>query len=105
MSVDASSPNLSDDLSDYDVVSSAGLDSSLADLGAFAHTAISEPSPSEAAKNKFGTVNLTEEEIQEFVRKRLGLNNSPSRRVRVYVDGVYDPFNSGYVFADTSLSI
>lgn len=103
--MDASSV-LSDDLSesDYDVISSPGTESSIADLGAFMNAShVYEPAPSEAAREKFVTVNLSAEEIRLFVRnslkartiyQRQGEAYPEHRPVRVYVDGIFDVLNA-----------
>lgn len=86
--MDASSV-LSDDLSDYDVISDPGrrsFDSSIAD---FTFT-VTEPPPTPEAYNKFATVRLTAADIQSAHR----LDN---RTKRVYVDGIFDIFNVGCV--------
>ena len=70
---------------DYDVISNPGLDSSIADL--MTASQIYEPRPSEAARNKLSTVNLSAEEIQLYVRQHC---HAEPRLVRVYVDGVFD---------------
>ncbi len=112
--MDASSV-LSDDLSDYDVISDPGrhsLDSSMADFGML--TPANEPPPAQEAFDKLPTVRLSANEIQSYVRSTLGLAPAPSpatkaRRMsqgwdnktrRIYVDGVFDMFNAGYVSLD-----
>jgi hypothetical protein len=105
--MDASSA-LSDDLSDYDIISNSSqrsIESSIADLGHVPGKTASEvyePSPSQVARDKFETVKLTADDVQTFVRKALDINispnpksNSQNRTVRVYVDGVFDAFNAG----------
>jgi choline-phosphate cytidylyltransferase len=110
LTMDTSS--VSDDLSDYDVISEAShhsLDSSLADLGHVPGQTASEvyePPPSQIAKDKFETVSLTAEEIRVFVSKFLELESlsngktnhlsrlSDRRTIRVYVDGLFDGFHA-----------
>ncbi|KAK0188757.1 hypothetical protein F5146DRAFT_1104235 [Armillaria mellea] len=93
--MDASS--VSDDFSDYDVISNSGLDSSLADLS----LAMSEPPPAQAARDRFDTATLSPEDIQKWTResegktKRRG-SSADQRTVRVYVDGVFDIFGVGH---------
>ncbi|KAJ6518734.1 cholinephosphate cytidylyltransferase [Mycena sanguinolenta] len=81
---------LSDD-SDYDIVSP---DNSIADLAGHV-VAIREPPPSEKARETFNTCQLSAPEIQAFVQSSLGLSipASPARTMRIYVDGIFDPFS------------
>ncbi|KAK7060907.1 hypothetical protein VNI00_000640 [Paramarasmius palmivorus] len=111
--MDASSV-LSDDLSDYDVISDPGhrsLDSSIADM---LPGTITEPPPTQEAQEKFATVRLTAQEIQNNTRTALGistpihtgngtiksrrqsLSTDQHRTKRIYVDGIYDGFNAGH---------
>lgn len=101
-SIDVSSV-LSDDLTDYDVISDGGprsLESSIADLGHVDGAgAPREPEPSQAAKDRFDTVELSAEDIQSYVQKCLPSAASlrrtvdgEFRTVRVYLDGAFDPF-------------
>ncbi|KAJ4473873.1 cholinephosphate cytidylyltransferase [Lentinula aciculospora] len=102
--MDASSV-LSDDLSDYDVVSDPGrhsLESSVADLNL---DPTSEPPPVQEAYDKFATTRLTASEIQASTRASLGLapvvpnrtsHDKDNRIKRVYVDGLFDIFNVGH---------
>ncbi|KAJ8095214.1 hypothetical protein PM082_010436 [Marasmius tenuissimus] len=108
--MDASS--LSDELSDYDVISDPGhrsLESSVADLLlASPPGEIYEPPPLEEAKHCYATTKLSPQEIQSNVRSALGIvSNTPTGTVRargqsigadmrlkrVYVDGLFDNFN------------
>ncbi|EIN09525.1 hypothetical protein PUNSTDRAFT_101377 [Punctularia strigosozonata HHB-11173 SS5] len=107
--------------SDYDVISEAqSLESSIDDLGRepnpFHHVGDLdhklkpyEPPVSAVAKAKYATANLSEEDIQAYIRKALGREKLLSstkgstirgkgdvwetRTVRVYVDGLFDGFN------------
>ncbi|KAJ7281616.1 cholinephosphate cytidylyltransferase [Mycena rebaudengoi] len=82
---------LSDD-SDYDIVSP---DVSIADLGHIALGAtVSEPPPSQAARETFNTL-FSAEDIQAFVRSSMGLplTISQTRPKRIYVDGIFDSFS------------
>lgn len=89
----------SDDLAEYDVISEGGprsLESSITDLP----TDVSEPTPQQAAKDKFETVGLSSDDIQAYVRKALqakssGVPDSERRLMRVYVDGIFDQFHAG----------
>lgn len=95
MAMDASS--VSDDFSDYDVISNSGLDSSLADLS----LAMSEPPPAQAARDRFDTATLSPEDIQKWTRDSEGKtkrrsSSADQRTVRVYVDGVFDIFGVGH---------
>lgn len=111
--MDASSV-LSDDLSDYDIISNSSqrsVESSIADLGHVPGKTASEvyePSPSQVARDKFETVKLTASDVQTYVRKALDASPSQhssesnflspmseNKTVRVYVDGVFDAFNAG----------
>lgn len=111
--MDASSV-LSDDLSDYDIISDPGnqsVDSSLADLEnvIFNPTFIREPAPSQDARDQLNTANLSANDIQAFVRRfiepssasntvsksRSTGGNLEQKIVRVYVDGIFDVFNAG----------
>lgn len=97
----------SDDLSDYDVISSGGLrslESSVDDLALGTRTTdgVSEPPPAQAAKEKFATATLSAEDVQTYVKKTLertvvsGRSEVWERRtVRVYVDGAFDIFHAG----------
>ncbi|ESK94911.1 choline-phosphate cytidylyltransferase [Moniliophthora roreri MCA 2997] len=113
--MDASSV-LSDDLSDYDVISDPGhrsLDSSIADIFS---GSIHEPPPTEEAQEKFATVRLTAQEIRNNARLSLGTappvhtgngtiksrrqslsaDQQLNRMKRIYVDGSFDGFNAGH---------
>ncbi|OSX64269.1 hypothetical protein POSPLADRAFT_1137734 [Postia placenta MAD-698-R-SB12] len=91
-----------DDLSDYDVISDGhrSLESSIADLSHVDVEAadIHEPPPPPAARDRFDTVSLSADDIQKYVRK--AVPSIPGRRwsgdgtVRVYVDGIFDPFQA-----------
>ncbi|KAF8216423.1 hypothetical protein K438DRAFT_1558161 [Mycena galopus ATCC 62051] len=78
---------LSDD-SDYDIVSP---DNSIADLRHGVVT-IREPPPSEVARKTFNTCQLSAPEIQAFVSLGLSSPVSQARTMRIYVDGIFDPF-------------
>lgn len=101
-SVDAASMLSGDDLSDYDVISDGhrSLESSIADLSHVDVEAadIHEPPPPPAARDRFDTVSLSADDIQKYVRK--AVPSIPGRRwsgdgtVRVYVDGIFDPFQA-----------
>jgi hypothetical protein len=106
--MDESSPVLSDDLSDYDVISEAGhasADSSIADFDHIPAQVPTEPAIPQAAREKFYTASLRPENIQAYVRKALGGNGAvatnghttQSKTMRVYVDGVFDVFSVGFV--------
>jgi len=89
----------SDDLAEYDIISEGprSLESSLADLT----TEIAEPTPLQAAKDKFETVGLDSEDIQAYVRKALegkpGAADIKERKLmRVYVDGTFDGLHAGH---------
>lgn len=95
-----SSNVLSDD--DYDVISNPGsrsLESSIEDF----HFEAREPPAFEDAHDRFETTRWSATEIQLFVRKGLGLSNIvqpisfDNKRVRVYVDGIFDVFDVGYI--------
>jgi len=105
-SLDVSSVLSNDDLADYDIISDGprSLESSIADLSHVDRPAadIREPPSSQAAREKFDTVVLSADDIQAYV-----LRAAPStvehfersadgdhRTVRVYVDGVFDPFQA-----------
>ncbi|KAI0717341.1 hypothetical protein C8Q72DRAFT_866847 [Fomitopsis betulina] len=105
-SLDATSMFSTDDLSDYDVISDGhnSLESSIADLGHVAGSAaLREPAPLQPARDHYDTAALSADDIQAYVR-----NASPAaaasaltrsadgefRTVRVYVDGVWDPFQA-----------
>ncbi|KAJ3811372.1 cholinephosphate cytidylyltransferase [Lentinula aff. lateritia] len=107
--MDASSI-LSDDLSDYDVVSDPGrhsLESSIADLTPNP-APTNEPSPVQEAYDKFATIRLTANDIQVNTRTSLGLapaassytkadrTGNDNRTKRVYIDGLFDIFNAGH---------
>ncbi|CCL99664.1 uncharacterized protein FIBRA_01685 [Fibroporia radiculosa] len=104
-SLDGSSVLSSDDLSDYDVISDGhqSLESSIADLSHVGTDGadIREPSPSRPARDRFDTVGLSPADIQAYVRRALPPDagaryaaDADSRTVRVYVDGVFDPFQA-----------
>ena len=104
--MDASSV-LGDD-SDYEVISERSLDSSLADLNLHCASAseIFEPPPSAAAQERWPTTRWSPEDVREHVRRALDAsayskyNNQGSGRehVRVYVDGLWDGFNTACVY-------
>ncbi|KAI0954024.1 hypothetical protein AcV7_007380 [Taiwanofungus camphoratus] len=104
-SLDVSSVLSSDDLADYDVISDGhqSLESSIADLGHVDRSVadIREPSPLQAAKDRFDTIDLSADDIQGYVQRLApwavnGRRNGDGeqRMVRVYVDGVFDPFQA-----------
>ncbi|KZT10093.1 uncharacterized protein LAESUDRAFT_722245 [Laetiporus sulphureus 93-53] len=103
-SVDVSSMLSTDDLADYDIISEGhrSLESSIADLGHVeSSAAIREPSPSRAARERFDTVGLSASEIQAHVQKAVPsaavawrTSEGEPRTVRVYVDGIFDPFQA-----------
>lgn len=114
-SLDATSMFSTDDLSDYDVISDGhnSLESSIADLGHVAGSAaLREPAPLQPARDHYDTAALSADDIQAYVR-----NASPAaaasaltrsadgefRTVRVYVDGVWDPFQARCVRGGPSL--
>ncbi|KAG7093605.1 hypothetical protein E1B28_007271 [Marasmius oreades] len=101
---------LSDELSDYDVISDPGhrsWESSVADILGSPQTEIHEPSPSEEAQQKFPTTKLSPQDIQNNVRSNFGTFSPippgtvrtrgqilPDNKLkRVYVDGSFDGFN------------
>jgi hypothetical protein len=101
---------LSDDLSDYDVISEAGhasADSSIADFDHIPAQVPTEPAIPQAARENFYTASLSPENIQAYVRKALGVNavggvatnghTTQSKTMRVYVDGIFDVFSVGFV--------
>ena len=103
---------LSDDLSDYDVISDAGhasADSSLADFDHIPAQVPAEPAIPQAARDHFYTASLSPANVQAYVRKALGLNgvgcetppanghDVQNKTMRVYVDGVFDVFDVGFV--------
>ncbi|KZT65612.1 hypothetical protein DAEQUDRAFT_746933 [Daedalea quercina L-15889] len=95
-----------DDLSDYDVISDGhqSLESSIADLGHVAGGAatIREPAPLQPAQERFDTIALSADDIQSYVQKAVPASSSAFKRtadgelrtVRLYVDGVFDPFQA-----------
>ena len=106
-SLDAASVLSSDDLeSDYDVISDGhhSLESSIADLGHVSGGAatLREPAPLPPARDRFDTVALAADDIQAYVQKAVPAAASAFvrgpdgelRTVRVYVDGVWDPFQA-----------
>ncbi|KAH9839880.1 uncharacterized protein C8Q71DRAFT_795133 [Rhodofomes roseus] len=105
-SLDVMSVLSSDDLSDYDVISDGhqSLESSIADLGHVAGGAatLREPAPLPAAQERFDTIALTADDIQDYVQKAVPAaapafkrgSDGELRTVRVYVDGVFDPFQA-----------
>lgn len=125
----ATPPPASDDgglsESDYDVISEAqSLESSIDDLGRYnalgveAGGKVHEPPVSAVAKAKYATANLSEEDVQAYVRRALGRDKIgggggggsrsatvrgvkgevwEARTVRVYVDGLFDGFHVGSV--------
>lgn len=107
-SIDASTVLSGDDLSDYDIISDGqqSLESSIADLGLVdkAVTTVYEPTPARAAAVLFVTPTLTVEDIQSYVRAAAGVGDKVRTRrfsdmgrrvLRVYVDGIFDPFDAG----------
>ncbi|KAJ7583246.1 cholinephosphate cytidylyltransferase [Mycena floridula] len=96
--MDASSVFSDDGLSDYDVISNPGhrsIESSVADLGALMTAShIYEPAPSQAARERFSTVNITAEEACASVQRFLGPSatkyGAEHKRMRIYVDGIFD---------------
>lgn len=98
--MDASSLLSADDLSEYDMISEGqlSLESSIADLGLVDgkhEDVVREPSSTDAAKQQFLTPSFSAEDIQSYVQRSLvgGCLVRPDKTVRIYVDGVYDPFN------------
>lgn len=94
-----SSNVFSDD--EYDVISNPGsrsLESSIADF----HFEAREPPAFQDAQDRFETTRWTATEIQLYVRKGLGLSDIvqptsfDNKRVRVYVDGIFDGFDVRY---------
>jgi hypothetical protein len=98
---------LVDDLSDYDVISNP--ESSIADLHHVPGQPVYEPTPSQAARDKFETVRWSADDVKAYVAKALP-NTSLSPRAsrwngdelrderrtfRVYLDGLFDGFNAG----------
>ena len=108
-SIDSSSVLSNDDLSEYDFVSDGqqSLESSMADLGLADKTPatgpVYEPPPTKAAEELFGTPALTAGNIQAYIRANVGVDTTAARQseagnrrtVRVYVDGLFDPFDVG----------
>jgi choline-phosphate cytidylyltransferase len=98
-SIDASSVFSNDDFAEYDFVSEGqrSLESSIADLslGEESNAHLQEPPASEAAQKTFSTPSLTAEDIQVYVQRATGLESKLQKTVRVYVDGLFDPFNAG----------
>ena len=104
-SIDSASVLSNDDMSEYDIISDGqqSLESSIADLGLAdkAPAAIYEPAPTSAAENLFGTPTLTAGNIQAYVRANVNVDPTAARQsevgsrrpVRVYVDGLFDPFD------------
>jgi len=104
-SLDTSSVLSNDDLSDYDVISDGhrSLESSIADLSHVDTDAadIREPPPLQAARQRFDTVALSANDIQTYVQKASTSaanarwsGDEAARTVRVYVDGIFDPFQA-----------
>lgn len=102
---------LSDD--DYDVVSNPSqrsLESSVADYGHIPAQTVHEPPPSQTARDKFETISWTAADVQAYVRKALSMSSRPSLNlessvkdggtIRVYVDGIFDSFNTGYPYSN-----
>ena len=84
---------LSDD--DYDVISNPGnisLDSSIC-----REETVYELAASQEAQDRFETVRWNACEIQAYIRKGLGISQTTSlnKRVRIYVDGLFDGFDVG----------
>ena len=98
-SIDAMSAFSNDDFAEYDFVSEGhrSRESSIADLslGEDRNGVITEPPPSQIARAVFGTPSWNAEDIQAYVQRALGLELKPHKTVRVYVDGLFDPFNAG----------
>ncbi|TFK29753.1 choline-phosphate cytidylyltransferase [Coprinopsis marcescibilis] len=99
----SSSAIFSDD--EYDLISNPSLDNSIGDLLGQRRVEgkeIREPEPTQAARDRFETINWSAEEIQAYVRKVTNLSilqetNFANKTVRVYVDGSFDIFNVGHV--------
>ena len=93
---------LSDD--EFDIVSNPGqrsVESSIADLDHVPKQEVHEPEPTQAALDQFDTARFTAADIQAYVRKSLdsGIGGNVAypleqRTVRVYVDGIFDMFNT-----------
>lgn len=93
---------LSDD--EFDMISNPGqrsLESSIADLDHVPKQEVHEPAPTQAALDQFDTVRFIAADIQAYVRKSLdsatgrsGAYPSEHKTVRVYVDGIFDMFNT-----------
>lgn len=108
-SIDSSSVLSNDDLSEYDFVSDGqqSLESSMADLGLADKTPaigpVYEPAPTKAAEELFGTPGLMAGNIQAYIRANVGVDTTAARQseagsrrtVRIYVDGLFDPFDVG----------
>lgn len=105
-SVDLTSILSQDDLAEYDIISDGqqSLESSIADLGLADKTPIPihEPAPTKTAEQRFGTPALSAEDIRAYVGASLGTETAAGcqgehgrRAVRVYVDGLFDPFDAG----------
>ena len=95
------------DDSDYEVISERSLDSSLADLNLHCASAseIFEPPPSAAAQERWPTTRWSPEDVREHVRRALDASayskynqGSGREHVRVYVDGLWDGFNTACVY-------
>ncbi|EKM49931.1 uncharacterized protein PHACADRAFT_264377 [Phanerochaete carnosa HHB-10118-sp] len=99
-SIDAMSAFSNDDFAEYDFVSEGqrSLESSIASLGLGGDNVaeIHEPAPSQAARATFITPSLTPEDIRAYVQRSLGPDGRIYKTVRVYVDGLFDPFTAGH---------
>jgi len=96
----------SDDDDDYDVISNPGHDGSLegslnADGLGQGSIAVRELPAFEDAQDRFETTRWMAEEIQAFVRRELPSHTSSfdNKKVRIYVDGVFDSFGVGCVLS------
>ena len=93
-----SSNALSDD--DYDVISNPGqgsLDSSFDEYTLGPWSAVRELPAFEEAKDRFETTRWTASDIQAYIHKGLNLTGlSPTKLVRIYVDGSFDTFDVGW---------
>lgn len=99
-SIDAMSAFSNDDFAEYDFVSEGqrSLESSVASLG-LAEDSVArtqEPPPTQAARATFITPALTPEDIRTYVQRSLGPDGRIHKTVRVYVDGLFDPFTAGH---------
>ncbi|KAI0704321.1 hypothetical protein BC835DRAFT_1242091, partial [Cytidiella melzeri] len=109
-SIDSTSVLSNDDMSEYDIISDGqqSLESSIADLGLVdrdkASASIYEPAPVLAAEELFGTPALSAQDIQAYVYANAAIDSVARRQsdlgsrkaVRVYIDGLFDPFDAGH---------